>query len=76
MTSFKVRSLKDPTNSNTFKDFSKEKKFLLHYVKKLSKLQYKFFYTFALQRFFDEIFQFDFFVLSANYVTLCIMSGC
>ena len=29
---------------------------------------------FALQRFVDEIFQFEVYVLSANYVTLCIMS--
>ena len=33
-------------------------KFLLHDVKEYLKLQYKFFYTFALQRFVDEIFQF------------------
>ena len=31
------------------------------------------FYAFVPQRFVDEIFQFEFFVLSANYVTLCIM---
>ena len=29
--------------------------------------------TFALQRFVDEIFQFESFVFSVNYVTLCIM---
>ena len=41
-------------------------KFLLHDVKEYLKLYYKLFYTFALQRFVDEIFQFEFFVLSAN----------
>ena len=46
-----------------------KRKFLLHYVKELLKLLHKFFCTFALQRFVDEIFQFEFFVLSANYVT-------
>ena len=30
----------------------------------------------SAQRFVDEIFQFGFFVLSTNYVTLCIMSCC
>ena len=58
--------------SNSIKVFMK-RKFLLHYVKELLKLQYKFFCSFALQRFVDEIFQFEFFVLSANYVTLCII---
>ena len=52
------------------------RKFLLHDVKEYLKLQYKFVYTFALQRFVDEIFRFEFFVLSANYVTICIMSCC
>ena len=51
-----------------------KRKFLLHYVKEVLKLPYKFFCSFALQRFVDEIFQFEFFVLSANYVTVCIMS--
>ena len=32
--------------------------------------------SFALQHLVDEIFQFEFFVLSANYVTLCMMSWC
>ena len=41
-------------------------KFLLHDVKEYLKLQYKFFQTFALQRFVDEIFQFEFFGVSAN----------
>ena len=41
-------------------------KFLLHDVKEYLKLQHKLFSTFALQRFVDEIFQFEFFVLSAN----------
>ena len=50
-----------------------KRKFLLHYVKEFLQLQYKFFRTFALQRFVDELFQFEFFVLFANYVTLCIM---
>ena len=36
--------------------------FLLH-VKEYLKLLYKFFYTCALQRFVDEIFQFECFVL-------------
>ena len=49
------------------------RKFLLHDEKEYLKLYYKFFWTFALQRFVDEIFQFEYFVLSANYVTLCIM---
>ena len=49
------------------------RKFLLHNEKEYLKLQYKFFCTFALQRFVDEIFQFEYFVLLANYVTLCIM---
>ena len=51
-------------------------KCLLHCVKELLKLYYKFFCSFALKRFVDEIFQFEFFVLSANWVTLCIMSCC
>ena len=38
-----------------------KRKFLLHYVKELLKLQYKFFRSFALQRLVDEIFQFEFF---------------
>ena len=33
----------------------------------------KFLYTFVLQFFVDEIFQFNFFVLTTNYVTACIM---
>ena len=53
-----------------------KRNFLLHYVKELLKLQNKFFCSFALQRFVDEVFQFEFFALSANYVTLCIMSCC
>ena len=43
------------------------RKFLLHNEKEYLKLLY-----FPLQRFVDEIFQFEFFVLSANYVILCI----
>ena len=49
------------------------RKFLLADVKEYLKLQYKFFHTFVLQRLVDEIFQFEFFVLPANYVTFCIM---
>ena len=36
-----------------------KQKFLFHYVKELSKLRYKFFCTFALQRFVDEIISFN-----------------
>ena len=43
-----------------------KRKFLFYYVKELIKLKYKFFCSFALQCFVDEIFQFEFFVLSAN----------
>ena len=53
-----------------------KQKFLLHYVKELLKLQYKFFCNFVLQRLDDEVFQFEFFVLSANFATLCIMNCC
>ena len=49
------------------------RKFLLADVKEYLKLQYKFYHTFVLQRLVDEIFQFEFFVLPANYVTFCIM---
>ena len=49
------------------------RKFLLYNEKEYLKLYYKFFCVFALQRFVDEIFQFEYFVPSANYVTLCIM---
>ena len=49
------------------------RKFLLYHEKEYLKLLCKFFFTFALQRFVDEIIQFEFFVLSANYVTPCIM---
>ena len=42
------------------------RKLLLHYVKELRKLQYKVFHIFALQRFLDEIFQFEFFGLPTN----------
>ena len=49
------------------------RKFLLDHVKQLLKLQNKLFYTFVLRFFVDEIFQFDFFVLTTNYVTVCIM---
>ena len=38
-------------------------------MKELLKLLYKFFLTFVLQRFADEVFQFEFFVL----FRLCIM---
>ncbi len=50
--------------------------FLLHYVKELLKLYYKFFYTFVLHCFVDEICQFECFLLPANYITLCIRSFC
>ena len=53
-----------------------KQKFLLHYVKELLKLQYKFFSTFVIHCFVDEIFQFECFLLPANYITLCIMSFC
>ena len=36
------------------------RKFLLHDVKQYLKLKYNFFYTFVLQRFVDEIFEFEF----------------
>ena len=50
------------------------RKLLLYDVKEYLRLYYKFFFTFALQRFVDEIFQFEFFVFSANYVMrLCTM---
>ena len=39
------------------------RKFLLPDVKEYLKLLFKFFYTCALQRFVDEIFQFEYFVL-------------
>ena len=39
------------------------RKFLLHDVKEYLKLLYKFFYNCALQRFVDEIFQLECFVL-------------
>ena len=42
------------------------RKFLLYNEKEYLKLLYKLFCIFALQCFVDEIFQFDFFVLSAN----------
>ena len=45
----------------------------MYHEKEYLKLLCKFFFTFALQRFVDEIIQFEFFVLSANYVTPCIM---
>ena len=48
-------------NVELLKVFMK-RRFLLHSVKELLKLEYKFFCTFALQCFVDEIFQFDFFV--------------
>ncbi len=33
-------------------------------------------YNFVLHCFVDEIFQFECFLLPANYITLCIMSFC
>ena len=46
-----------------------KRKFLSHDVKEYLKLYNiaKFFYTFALQRFVNKIYQFEFFVLSAKY---------
>ena len=47
---------------------------LLQYTRTLLRnlfVKYKFFYTFALQHFVHEIFQFEFFVLATYYVTIC-----
>ena len=54
-----------------FKAFMKQKFIAL--CERTFKTVIQFFCTFALQRFVDEMFQFEFFVLSANYVTLYIM---
>ena len=62
-------------NVELLKVFMK-RRFLLHHVKELLKLEYNSSGSFALQRFVDEISQFDFFVSLIIYVTLCIMSCC
>ena len=58
------------------KQLSMKRKFLLRNMRELLKLYYKFFYSFLLQCPVDEIFQFECFLLPANYVTHCIISCC
>ena len=54
--------------TNVLVELHIKEKFLLHNVKERLILQYKLLYTFLLQCFFDEPFQFDF---PANDVLLC-----